>query len=155
VLAVLERRPEAPLDLCARAVDLAGRLLELVEAAPPGGGRAAARAALERGDARRTFERIVEAQGRRELPREAAHRHVVTSPATGRIAEIDCWEIARVAKRAGAPVNAAAGVRLLRSVGDAVEHGEPLFEIHAESRMQLGFARGHAELRPDLIRFER
>jgi thymidine phosphorylase len=155
VLAVLERRPGAPPDLRDRAVDLAGRLLELVSAAPAGEGRAAAHAALERGDALRTFDRIVDAQGRRDLPREAAHRHVVTSPAAGRIAGVDCWEIARVAKRAGAPVNAAAGVRLLRTVGDAVEAGEPLFEIHAESSMQLGFARGHAEARPSLVRFER
>jgi thymidine phosphorylase len=155
VLAVLERRPEAPVDLRDRSVDLAGRLLELVAASAPGEGRAAALAALERGDALRAFDRIVDAQGRRALPREAAHRHVVTSPASGRIAEIDCWEIARVAKRAGAPVNAAAGVRLLRAVGDAVEKGEPLFELHAESRMQLGFARGHAEALPALVRLER
>ena len=47
------------------------------------------------------------------------------------------WEIARVAKRAGAPANAAAGVRLLRTLGDVVEKGEPLFEIHAQSATLL------------------
>ena len=64
---------------------------------------------------RAAFERIVAAQGRRELPAEAPHRAIVAAPADGRIREIDCWEIARVAKRAGAPANVAAGVRLLRT----------------------------------------
>ena len=72
----------------------------------------------------------------------------------GRITEIDCWEIARVAKRAGAPANAAAGVRLLRTVGDQVDVGEPLFEIHAQSAAQLAFGRAYAESATDLFRWD-
>ncbi len=61
--------------------------------------------------------------------------------------------IARVAKRAGAPANVAAGVRLRRTVGDIVARGEPLFEIHAQSPAQLEFARSYASAHPDLVRF--
>ena len=53
----------------------------------------------------------------------------------------------RVAKRAGAPAHAAAGVRLRKCVGDEVQAGDPLYEIHAQSRSQLTsaeqYARGH------------
>ena len=64
---------------------------------------------------------------------------------------IDCLEIARVAKRAGASANAATGVRRLRSVGDGVSRGEPLFEIHAQSAAQLEFARAHEHERAELV----
>jgi len=78
----------------------------------------------------------------------------MTAPADGRLREIDCWEIARVAKRAGALANPAAGVRLLRMVGDIVAKGEPLFEIHAQSEAQLEFGRAYAEAHPEIVWFE-
>jgi thymidine phosphorylase len=77
----------------------------------------------------------------------------VETPANGRIRKIDCWEIARVVKRAGAPANASAGVRLLRVVGDIVTEGEPLCESHAQCEAQLAFARASAEAHPEIIRF--
>jgi thymidine phosphorylase len=95
----------------------------------------------------------VAAQGRRDLPPEAPYRSLVEAPADGRIREIDCWEMARVAKRAGAPANVAAGVRLVRTVGEVVSQGEPLFEIHAQSEAQLAFARAYAEAHPAIVRF--
>jgi thymidine phosphorylase len=153
VLAVLRREPEAPADLREKSLYLAGRMLEMAGAVPPPGGYRAAQEALDSGAALRAFERIVRAQGARELPPPAPHRHTVTAGGDGRIREIDCWEIARVAKRAGAPANPAAGVRLRRTVGDVVRRGEPVFEIHAQSAAQLDFARAYAEARPDLVRF--
>jgi len=44
-------------------------------------------------------------------------------------------------------------VRLLRTIGDVVARGEPLFEIHAQSEAQLEFARACAAEQPRLIRF--
>ena len=153
VLAVLRREPDAPEDLREKALYLASRLLELIEATPAGGGYRAAQAALDGGHALATFERIVAAQGARPPLGPARHRWVVEACTDGRIREIDCWEIARVAKRAGAPANAAAGVWLRRRVGDVVARGEPLFEIHAQSAAQLEFARDYAAGRPDLVRY--
>jgi len=152
VLAVLRGETAAPADLREKSLFLAGRLLERVGAARPNQGHALARTTLDRGQALEAFERIVNAQGRRELPPEAPHRFTVTARAEGRIREIDCWGIARVAKHAGAPANAAAGVRLLRTVGDVVAAGEPLFEIHSRSEAQLGFARAYSEDHTELIR---
>jgi thymidine phosphorylase len=153
VLAVLARSPDAPVDLREKSLFLAARVLELVQATSAGGGYHAAQRALDSGTAERTFARIVAAQGRLELPPPAPFTHVVLAPADGRVREIDCWEIARVAKHAGAPANTAAGVRLRRIIGDVVARGEPLFEIHAQSEAQLGFARDYADARPDIVRY--
>ena len=153
VRAVLRREAGAPRDLREKSLYLAARLLELAGAVPPAGGYEAARRALDSGGAEAAFARIVAAQGPRDLPTAAACRHTLEAPEAGRIREIDCWEIARVAKRAGAPANPAAGVRLLRTVGDVVARGEPLFEIHAPTPAQLGFARGYAEARPVMVAF--
>ncbi len=153
VLAVLRRDPGAPLDLREKSLFLAARLLELVGAVAPAGGYRAAQQALDSGAAAQVFDRIVQAQGPRTLPPAAPHRHVVVSPADGRIGEIDCWRMSRVAKRAGAPANVAAGVKLLRTVGDVVAKGEPLFEIHAQSAAQLESGRTYAAAHPNLIRF--
>jgi len=125
----------------------------MVGAVAPAGGYRAAQQALDSGAAERVFTRIVEAQGAKTLPPAAPHRHVVPSPADGRIREIDCWRIARVAKFAGAPANVAAGVKLLRTVGDVVAKGEPIYEIHAQSAAQLEFGRVYADTRPDIVRF--
>ena len=153
VLAVLRRQPDAPFDLREKSLFLAARVLELVGAVPPLAGYRAAQRALDSGAAEQVFNRIVEAQGARPLPPPAPYRHVVESPADGHIREIDCWRMARVAKRAGAPANVAAGVKLLRTVGDVVAKGEPLFEIHAQSAAQLEFGRSYAEAHPNLVAF--
>ncbi|MFN8545836.1 MAG: thymidine phosphorylase family protein [Candidatus Binatia bacterium] len=153
VLAVLDRRPDAPVDLREKALYLAGHLLEMTGATPPAGGYRAAQQALDSGAAAATFQRIVTAQGACAFPAEAPYRAVVEAPGDGRIRAIDCWRIARVAKVAGAPANVAAGVRLLKTVGQVVERGEPLFEIHSLSQAQLEFARTYATQHPELVCF--
>ena len=152
-LAVLRRSPDAPLDLREKSLYLGARLLEMTGTVPSPGGYRAAQQALDSGAAERALHQIITAQGARELPAEASYRAIVAAPADGRIREIDCWEIARVAKRAGAPANAAAGVRLLRTVGQVVTRGEPLFEIHAQSEAQLAFAQAYAAEHPEIVRF--
>jgi thymidine phosphorylase len=153
VLAVLERDPKAPADLREKSLFLASRILEMSGVVTPTAGYRAAQKALDSGDALASFKRIVAAQGPRELPPEAPYRHTIETVMDGRIREIDCWEIARVAKRAGAPANVAAGVRLLRTVGDVVAKGEPMFQIHAESAAQLEFARAYAASHPAIVQF--
>lgn len=153
VLAVLAREPGAPRDLREKSLYLAGRILELAGTVVAAGGYRAAQQALDSGAAERTFQRIITAQGRRELPPEAPFTCTVTAAADGMIREIDCWEIARVAKRAGAPANIAAGVRLRHTIGEVVAHGAPLFDIHAQSEAQLDFARDYAASHPHIFRF--
>jgi thymidine phosphorylase len=52
-----------------------------------------------------------------------------------------------------APGNVAAGVRMLRTIGDVVAKDEPLFEIHSSSAEQLDTAKTYAESRPEIIIF--
>jgi thymidine phosphorylase len=153
VLAVLRREPGAPQDLREKSLFLAARLLERVGAVPPAGGYRAAEEALDGGAALAKFEAIVAAQGAKAVPEAAPFRWQVPSPADGRVREIDCWAVNGIAKLAGAPAHPAAGVRVLRTVGDVVERGEPLFEIHAQNRTQLEFARQQAEAHPGVYAF--
>ena len=46
---------------------------------------------------------------------------------------------------AGAPMDARAGVGLLKKLGDSVNEGEPLYRIHAEFNADFAFARKRAE----------
>jgi thymidine phosphorylase len=152
VLAVLRREPGAAIELREKSLFLAGRILEMTGVVGLGQGYSAAERVLDSGRAYECFERIIEAQGRRTMVGRASAVEVLRATTDGRISEIDCWEIARVAKRAGAPANPAAGVRLVRSVGDVVEKGEPLYEVHASTDAQLGFARAYADIHPEIVR---
>jgi thymidine phosphorylase len=154
VLAVLRREPAAPGDLREKSLMLAGRLLEMTGVEPPSRGYETARRTLDSGAALKRFERIIDAQGRREIPSEAPFRQNVVAEQGARIAEIDCWGIARIAKRAGAPSNPSAGVKLHKNVGAAVTLGEPIFEIHAESSSQLQAALEYRSALRHLIRYE-
>jgi thymidine phosphorylase len=153
VLDVLKREPAAPAALREKSLYLAARLLECTGAVRDAGGYRAAQQALDSGAALAKFEEIVAAQGRREPPPLAPYRAEIRSVRDGRIAAIDCFEVNTIAKLAGAPANPAAGLRVLRGVDAVVSRGEPLLEIHAQSRAQLEFAREYAEQRPELFGF--
>jgi thymidine phosphorylase len=151
VLAVLEGKPEAPRDLREKSLFLAARLLERAGTVPDACGYRAAQEALDSGAALARFEAIRALQGARDLPPAAPFTALVESRADGRVRALDCLRIARVAKLAGAPANAAAGLRVLCRVGDVVARGQPLLEVHARSEAQLGFAVAHAEQASDLV----
>ena len=46
----------------------------------------------------------------------------------------------KIARLAGAPMDKAAGIDLLKKLGDPVTLGEPLYTIHAEFRADYNFA---------------
>jgi thymidine phosphorylase len=144
VLAVLRNEDAAPPDLRQRALMLAGQLLEMGGAAPPGSGQAAAAEVLADGRAWRKFQEICEAQGGMRTPPVAAYRHEVLAQRSGSVLGIDNRRLARIAKLAGAPQAAAAGIALHVRIGDFVERGEPLFSLHAVSPGELAYALEYA-----------
>lgn len=145
VMQVLHGDPAAPADLRNKALRLAGRVLEFDPDLRGGDGFALARDILDSGRARLTMAAIIEAQGARGFdwrnPPLAAMTHEVTATACGVVTAIDCERLSRIARLAGAPNAAGAGVDLLRKIGDPVASGEPLYRIYADTMAELQFAR--------------
>ncbi|TIR19922.1 MAG: thymidine phosphorylase family protein [Mesorhizobium sp.] len=144
VLSVLRNEAEAPRDLRNRALEIAGALLDAVPGSGPGKGRVLARMLLDSGAALAKFLAICEAQGGFTEPKTAPHTRPVLANRTGRIGRIDNRRVARIAKLAGAPGSAAAGVDCRVRIGDSVRSGEPLFQIHAQTPGELEYAFGYA-----------
>lgn len=151
VLAVLRRHPDAPGDLAERALFLAGQVLEFGAAAAPGQGLALARQVLADGRAWAKFQEICEAQGGLREPALAPLRQDIVAASSGRVVGIDNRRLARIAKLAGAPKVACAGIDLRVRVGDFVERGEPLFTLHAGSPGALAYAADYADSQPHTV----
>lgn len=151
VLAVLRRESGAPEDLRMRAVQLAGRMLELGGRAESGQGALLAETTLASGTALRKFEAICEAQGGLRIPPRAAHTLPVVSPRAGKVERIDNRRLGRVAKLAGAPLSAAAGVEIEVRLGRELAAGETLYVIHAQTRGELAYAAAYAAQHPRII----
>ena len=141
VTAVLANQADAPADLREKAVRLAGRVLEADPGLAGGKGEARARELLASGAARQKMEDIIEAQGPSPVSnRLGEHVHEVTAERDGYVTGVDCLHIANIARLAGAPTEAGAGIDLLHRPGDAVRKGEPLFRIHGSDPTDLAFA---------------
>lgn len=151
VLAVLRGETHAPPDLAQRALLLAGQLLEFGGAALPGQGDAMAHQVLADGRAWRKFQEICDAQGGlREVP-VAPFREPVLALRSGSVVAIDNRRLARIAKLAGAPRAASAGVDLHIRSGDFVERGQPLFTLHAASPGEMAYALQYAQSQADTV----
>jgi thymidine phosphorylase len=154
VLAVLRREPDAPADLRARAIALAGAIVELVGLSKPDAGNGLAAAALDDGRALAKFERICVAQGGMRTPPQSEIRQVLTAERSGTVVSIDNRKIARLAKLAGAPDDKAAGVDLHVKLATEVSVGQPLCTVHAEAPGELAYALEYAARNQDIIVIE-
>ncbi len=140
VLAVLRREPGAPADLRTRALRIAARILEFSPLFVAGTGARAAEEILGAGRAWDKFQAICAAQGGFREPPKAPLTSVITASVDGTCLAIDNRHIAQLAKLAGAPRIAAAGVDLHVRVGDSVAKDQPLFTIHSQAPGELAYA---------------
>lgn len=154
VLAVLRGQPQAPEDLAQRAVLLAGAVLEQSGYAELGAGEALAAQVLEDGRAWHKFQRICEAQGGLREPPVAHRRHDIVADRAGRVGTINNRQLAKLAKLAGAPTAAAAGVDLLVRNGDTVKAGDVVMTVHAETPGELAYALSYLTHHPELIQLD-
>jgi len=154
VLRVLRRDGDAPADLRERALDIAGALLDMAAGVESGKGRAIAAALLENGAALGKFMAICAAQGGFSEPELAAHSHPVMTHRAGRIRNVDNRRLAKIAKLAGAPGSAGAGLDCRIRIGDTVAAGEPLFHVHAQTVGELEYALEYAVAHPDIFAIE-
>jgi thymidine phosphorylase len=136
---VLAGDPQAPQDLRAKALLFAAHLLSFdprlgdVDVALQ-----QATELLDSGAAQAALARIIAAQGPPRV--EAAPcAEVLTWHAsqTGVISQVDGWAIAGLARSAGAPGYAGAGLDLLCRVGERVQAGQALLRVHAASAAHL------------------
>jgi thymidine phosphorylase len=140
VLAVLRGAIGAPKDLRDRGLFLASRVLELGGAAPRGEGAREAERLLASGEAWDAFAAICKAQGGLWKPLSAGYVEVVEARADGRVQVIDNRGLGRLAKLAGAPDDASAGIDLHVRTGREVQRGDPLFSVHADHEGSLRYA---------------
>ena len=151
VLRVLRNAHDAPPDLRERALDLAGKVLDFASAAP-NTGRSKAENLLRSGAALRKFEAICIAQGGMCAPPVAPHRFDVVARRSGIVEDIDNRKLARLAKLAGAPRDASAGLVLHARLGAHVSVGDPLLTLHGESTGELDCARAYLDQHEELLR---
>ena len=133
-------------DLC---VELAARSVSRLTDLDMRSARSRAAAALDAGDARDMFRRMIEAQGgdarvindpERFLPR-APVIGPVTAGRGGTVGAVDAAAIGEAARALGAgrsrpgdPIDPAVGIVLPSKVGDRIEQGQPLGWVHARTQ---------------------
>ncbi|EKR75476.1 thymidine phosphorylase family protein [Leptospira noguchii] len=139
---VLNNDPLAPQDLKKRALSIAGAMLEFAQPHryKNGDGLQAALDILESGKAFKKFESICKAQGDFKIPPTSKFRRDIVSKISGVVLEIDNRKIAKVARLAGAPNSASAGVDFLSPIGKKIEKGDILYTVHSDSEGELEYA---------------
>ncbi|MQA11717.1 MAG: thymidine phosphorylase [Pseudonocardiaceae bacterium] len=131
-------RGGGPRDVVELTVMLAREMLQLAGVSDVDPGEV-----LASGRAYETWCRMISAQGGNPnggLP-AARHMHVVDAKRDGVVARLDAYAVGLAAWRLGAgrarredPVQHAAGVRCLAKPGERVAAGQPLLELHTESK---------------------
>jgi thymidine phosphorylase len=151
VLAVLKNETDAPDDLREKALMIAGLMLEFSPKVSAGTGYALAKEILLSGQAWEKFQAICAAQGGLfEVP-EAAYSEPFLARKQGYVTAFDNRVLSRIARLAGAPLVPTAGIELHVKLGDAVEFGQPLFTVHAQSEGELHYALNSLRLQNDAI----
>ena len=146
VMAVLAGEPGAPVDLREKSLRLAAHLLEYDPALRGGAGYARARDLLESGAALKQMHRIMDAQGPSDCNSDLGQLTFdVKAPADGIVSGIDCLQMNRLARTAGAPLDKGAGIRLFKKIGDPVEQGQPLYRVYTFDQPEYALAEASAE----------
>jgi len=141
VMQVLNNDIHAPDDLRQKALNLAGRIIEFDPDVRGGQGYHIARDILETGRALAKMNSIIQKQGPRPESIELGPlTYEVTAPHDGIISSIDNLHLARIARRAGAPMDKGAGIDLFKKIDDTVKKGEPLYRVHAAFKADYQFA---------------
>lgn len=137
VMDVLANKPTAPQDLRKKAVFMAGELLELCGKSKKGAGAVLAEKLLNSGAAYKKMNDIIDAQGRKKMPKVGKFTFNIVAKKSGKIVGIDNKLISHVARVAGAPKNPGAGVTIEKNLGDIVKKGDTLYTLYAENAGRL------------------
>lgn len=154
VLLVLEQKKGRPLKLEAKALRLAGKLLDICfkDSKQKKNGEDEARRMLESGAALKKFNEIVEAQGGKKVSAETfkmkAARAEVRSSRFGTINGINNYNVNALSKILGAPDDKYAGLYFLKKLDEMVERKEPLLYLYSSDKYRLKEAQETLPLLP-------
>lgn len=144
VLFVLEQKKDRPLKLEAKALRLAGKLLDLCykDTDLKKNGEDEARSILTSGRALRKFQEIVKAQkGKSKVSSDSfkipAHTTIIKASKSGRIKDINNFNLNSVAKILGAPKDKYAGIYLLKKLDEKVVKNEPMLQFYSSEKYHL------------------
>ncbi len=122
-------------------MQLAGRIIEFDPDVRGGQGYAIARDILESGRAGAKMNALILAQGAKKIDlRPGSLCHEVVAYCDGVVTSIDNFQMAKIARLAGAPMVKNAGVDLLRKLGSPVKAGDVLYRIYAEFPADFKFS---------------
>jgi thymidine phosphorylase len=125
---------------------LAAHLLEYDPKLRGGTGYARARELLDSGAALKQMQKIIDAQGPASCSTDLGNMTFdVKAGSDGVVTGIDCLNLNRLARTAGAPLDKGAGVRLFKKIGDRVESGEPLYRIYTFDQPEYDLAAAAAK----------
>ncbi len=144
VLKVLGQDPTRPMELEARSIRLASKLLALCykTEGKTNDPVADANEILKSGKAEETFRKIIKAQGGnpnirwQDLPK-GSHIHEVVANQSGTIGSINNYNLNALTKILGAPKDQKAGIEILKRPGEVVTKDDPLMKWYASSAKHL------------------
>lgn len=158
VLKVLEQTPDRPMQLEARALHLAGTLLDAcyADAGIKKSGKEEASRILKEGVALTKFRQIVQAQGGNPKITSAtfplrSKTHAIRATHSGTVKAVNNFNLNSIAKLLGAPKDRQAGLYLHKKIGDKVEKGETVLTFHANSKYHLAEAQDTLKMFPIYI----
>lgn len=141
VLYVLEQHKDRPLRLEAKALRLAGMLLDLCfkEKGENKNGEEEAVKILKSGQALKKFKEIVKAQGgdkdiSSESLKTANFKKEIVANFSGKIKDINNYNLNTIAKLLGAPKDKKAGIYLHKKLDHSVEKNEPLMTFYSSDK---------------------
>lgn len=143
-LYVLEQKKERPVKLEAKALRLAGKLLTICfeDAGIKKNGEDEAKRILADGSALKKFREIVKAQGGSDdiashMLKPSSHMFELKSHYSGKIKDINNYNLNTVAKVLGAPNDKTAGIYLIKKVDQVLDKGDVLLTLYAENKYKL------------------
>jgi putative thymidine phosphorylase len=144
VLYVLEQSVNRPLQLEAKALRLAGKLLDICyeDSGIKKSGEEEAKKILVNGTALKKFREIIKAQkGDPEICaskiKPGKHKLEIYSHHLGKIVDINNYNLNSAAKVLGAPADKHAGIYLIKKLDENVDKKEPILEFYSTNPYHL------------------
>ena len=142
---ILENDSLGPEDLRQKSIEMAAKLLELTGLATEGNGIVMAESILKSGAAHAKMMQMIDAQGAKiknsNQIKLSNCKYTIHAKKTGIITSIDNIAVAKIARIAGAPRDAEAGIYLHKQKGTRVKKGEKIFTLYAKNSQKLAYAK--------------